>query len=96
MSPLPERRKEYTLRTPNFLGYLLTTEKMPHRRIRAHYEQLSEFERGRIIRLKEAGWTNRRIAHHMDRMMRPLEDTGKNGWTVAHFSYMIVAVDLRL
>ncbi|GFT55288.1 transposable element Tcb1 transposase [Trichonephila clavipes] len=26
---------------------------MPHRRIRAHYEQLSEFERGRIIGLKE-------------------------------------------
>ncbi|GFV92690.1 uncharacterized protein TNCV_1375401 [Trichonephila clavipes] len=26
---------------------------MPRRRIRAHYEQLSEFERGRIIGLKE-------------------------------------------
>ncbi|GFU48551.1 transposable element Tc1 transposase [Trichonephila clavipes] len=26
---------------------------MPHRRIRAHYEQLSEFERGHIIGLKE-------------------------------------------
>ncbi|GFV72778.1 histone-lysine N-methyltransferase SETMAR [Trichonephila clavipes] len=31
-----------------------TTEKMPRRRIRAHYEHLSEFERGRIIGLKEA------------------------------------------
>ncbi|GFX20401.1 HTH_Tnp_Tc3_2 domain-containing protein [Trichonephila clavipes] len=29
---------------------------MPRHRIRAHYEQLSEFERGRIIRLKEAEW----------------------------------------
>ncbi|GFY11559.1 HTH_Tnp_Tc3_2 domain-containing protein [Trichonephila clavipes] len=35
---------------------------MPRRRIRAPYEQLSEFERGRIIGLKEAGWVNRRIA----------------------------------
>ncbi|GFU10304.1 transposable element Tcb1 transposase [Trichonephila clavipes] len=36
-------------------------------RIRAHYEQLSEFERGCFIRLKEAGWENRRIARHMGR-----------------------------
>ncbi|GFU67393.1 transposable element Tc1 transposase [Trichonephila clavipes] len=34
--------------------YLSTTEKMQRRRIRAHYEQLSNFERGRIIGLKEA------------------------------------------
>ncbi|GFX82683.1 uncharacterized protein TNCV_1193581 [Trichonephila clavipes] len=40
---------------------------MPRRRIRAHYEQLSEFERGRIIGLKEEGWANRRIARHMGR-----------------------------
>ncbi|GFV70168.1 transposable element Tc1 transposase [Trichonephila clavipes] len=40
------------------------TEKVPHREIRAHYEQLSEFERGRII-VKDADWANRRIAHHM-------------------------------
>ncbi|GFU75001.1 HTH_Tnp_Tc3_2 domain-containing protein [Trichonephila clavipes] len=40
---------------------------MPRRRIRAHYEQLSEFERGRIIVLKEAGWIKRRIARHMGR-----------------------------
>ncbi|GFU99555.1 transposable element Tc1 transposase [Trichonephila clavipes] len=30
------------------------TEKMPRRGIRAHYEQQSKFERGRIIELKEA------------------------------------------
>ncbi|GFV49020.1 RNase H domain-containing protein [Trichonephila clavipes] len=36
-------------------------------RIRANYEQLSEFERGRIIRLKEAGWANWRIALHTGR-----------------------------
>ncbi|GFX65448.1 transposable element Tc1 transposase [Trichonephila clavipes] len=40
---------------------------MPRRRIRAQYEQLSEFERDRIIELKEGGWTNRRITRHMNR-----------------------------
>lgn len=40
---------------------------MPRRKIRAHYEQLSELERGRIIGFKEAGWSNRRIARHMGR-----------------------------
>nr|XP_042894539.1 uncharacterized protein LOC122268610 [Parasteatoda tepidariorum] len=40
---------------------------MPRCRIRAHYEQLSEFGRGRIIELKEAGWTNRRTARHLSR-----------------------------
>ncbi|GFW47654.1 uncharacterized protein TNCV_2828471 [Trichonephila clavipes] len=40
---------------------------MPRRRVRDHYEQLSEFERGRIIGLKEGGWTNRRINRHMGR-----------------------------
>ncbi|GFU00387.1 uncharacterized protein TNCV_4259111 [Trichonephila clavipes] len=40
---------------------------MPRHRIRAHNEQLSEFERGRIIGQKEGGWANRRIARHMGR-----------------------------
>ncbi|GFX92449.1 HTH_Tnp_Tc3_2 domain-containing protein [Trichonephila clavipes] len=40
---------------------------MPHRRIRANYEQLSEFEIDPIIRLREGGWANRRIAGHMGR-----------------------------
>ncbi|GFS57609.1 HTH_Tnp_Tc3_2 domain-containing protein [Trichonephila clavipes] len=40
---------------------------MPHRKLRAHYKQLSEFEKDDIIGLKEAGWANRRIAHHMGR-----------------------------
>ncbi|GFU10835.1 hypothetical protein NPIL_497681 [Nephila pilipes] len=38
---------------------------MSRRRIRAHYEQMSRFENGRIIGLKEARWANRRIARHM-------------------------------
>ncbi|PRD34645.1 UNVERIFIED_CONTAM: hypothetical protein NCL1_13946 [Trichonephila clavipes] len=40
---------------------------MPRRRIRAHYEQMSEFERCRIIGLKKAGRANRRITRHMGR-----------------------------
>ncbi|GFT05603.1 transposable element Tcb1 transposase [Trichonephila clavipes] len=40
---------------------------MPFRRIGAQYEQLSEFERGRIIGLEKGVWTNRRIARHMGR-----------------------------
>ncbi|GFV80113.1 uncharacterized protein TNCV_1476761 [Trichonephila clavipes] len=47
--------------------YLSTTEKVPHHRIRAHYEQLPEFERDRIIELKEEDWTDKRIARHMGR-----------------------------
>ncbi|GFV19034.1 HTH_Tnp_Tc3_2 domain-containing protein [Trichonephila clavipes] len=35
--------------------------------IRAYYEQLSEFERGCIIGLKETHWANRRITLHMGR-----------------------------
>ncbi|GFY31444.1 uncharacterized protein TNCV_4990031 [Trichonephila clavipes] len=57
-------------------------------------EQLSEFERGPIIGTKEAGSANRRIARHIDRRRRPLEDTCKNGWRMADFSVMMVAVDL--
>ncbi|GFT64895.1 HTH_Tnp_Tc3_2 domain-containing protein [Trichonephila clavipes] len=43
------------------------TDKMPRCRIRAYYEQLSELKRGCITGLKEAGWTNWRIARRMDR-----------------------------
>ncbi|GFT98067.1 uncharacterized protein TNCV_3362731 [Trichonephila clavipes] len=35
--------------------------------IRAHYKQISEIERDRIIGLKEAGWVNKRITCHMGR-----------------------------
>ncbi|GFT21135.1 HTH_Tnp_Tc3_2 domain-containing protein [Trichonephila clavipes] len=35
---------------------------MPLRRNRRQYEQLTDFDRGRIIGLREAGWSNRRIA----------------------------------
>ncbi|GFY22350.1 transposable element Tcb2 transposase [Trichonephila clavipes] len=40
---------------------------MPLRRNRRQYEQLTDFDRGRIIGLREAGWSNRRIGRHLDR-----------------------------
>ncbi|UYV83825.1 hypothetical protein LAZ67_X000316 [Cordylochernes scorpioides] len=40
---------------------------MPRRKIRAHYEHMSEFETGRAIGLKEAGWSNRLIGRHLCR-----------------------------
>ncbi|GFW42711.1 HTH_Tnp_Tc3_2 domain-containing protein [Trichonephila clavipes] len=38
---------------------------MPHHRNRTHCEQLSQFETGCIIGLKESGWENWRIARHI-------------------------------
>ncbi|GFU68536.1 transposable element Tcb2 transposase [Trichonephila clavipes] len=38
---------------------------MPLRCNRRQYEQLTDFDRGRIIGLREAGWSNRRIGRHL-------------------------------
>ncbi|GFV77024.1 transposable element Tcb2 transposase [Trichonephila clavipes] len=40
---------------------------MPLRRFRRQYEQLSQFERGRIIGIMEAGWSARRVARQLGR-----------------------------
>ncbi|GFY17465.1 HTH_Tnp_Tc3_2 domain-containing protein [Trichonephila clavipes] len=40
---------------------------MPLRRNRRQYEQLTDFDRSRIIGLREAGWSNRRIGRHLGR-----------------------------
>ncbi|GFX58200.1 transposable element Tc1 transposase [Trichonephila clavipes] len=53
---------------------------MPRHWIRAHYEQLSELERGPTIGLNGGGWANRKISRHRVESMQPLEDAGKNGW----------------
>ncbi|UYV82953.1 B3GNT1 [Cordylochernes scorpioides] len=45
----------------------ISTVSMPRRKIRAPYEHMSEFETGRAIGLKEAGWSNRLIARHLCR-----------------------------
>ncbi|GFW04761.1 transposable element Tcb2 transposase [Trichonephila clavipes] len=38
---------------------------MPLHRFRRQYEQLSQFERGRIIGMMEAGWSARRVARQL-------------------------------
>ncbi|GFX12236.1 HTH_Tnp_Tc3_2 domain-containing protein [Trichonephila clavipes] len=40
---------------------------MPGKRARRHFSQLSEFEIGRIIGIKTAGWSTRRVAGQVDR-----------------------------
>ncbi|GFT62108.1 uncharacterized protein TNCV_3812641 [Trichonephila clavipes] len=40
---------------------------MPLRRFRRQYEQLSQFESGRIIGVTEDGWSDRRVAHQLSR-----------------------------
>ncbi|GFW66671.1 uncharacterized protein TNCV_1371041 [Trichonephila clavipes] len=40
---------------------------MPLCRFQRQYEQLSQFERGRIIGMMEAGWSARRVAPQLDR-----------------------------
>ncbi|GFY15115.1 transposable element Tcb2 transposase [Trichonephila clavipes] len=40
---------------------------MPIRRFRRQYEQLSQFERGRIIAMMEAGWSARQVARQLGR-----------------------------
>ncbi|GFW00494.1 HTH_Tnp_Tc3_2 domain-containing protein [Trichonephila clavipes] len=39
--------------------------RIPLRRNRRQYEQLTDFDRGRIIGLREVGWSNRRIGRHL-------------------------------
>ncbi|GBL79076.1 hypothetical protein AVEN_49017-1 [Araneus ventricosus] len=40
---------------------------MPLRRNRRQYKQLSDLQRGRIVGLREAGWSNRCIGRHLGR-----------------------------
>ncbi|GFV04702.1 transposable element Tcb1 transposase [Trichonephila clavipes] len=40
---------------------------MPSRRFRRQYENLSQFERRRIIGMMEAGWSVRRVTRQLDR-----------------------------
>ncbi|GBL89169.1 Transposable element Tc1 transposase [Araneus ventricosus] len=41
--------------------------RMSDRRVRIHFSQLSEFERGLIMGMKTAGWSTRRVARQVDR-----------------------------
>ncbi|GFT13100.1 hypothetical protein TNCV_431931 [Trichonephila clavipes] len=68
---------------------------MPRRRIRAHYEKMSEFKRGRIIGLKGTELANRRITRHMGRSDAAIRRCCNNEWTIADFSVMRVVVNLE-
>ncbi|GFW16999.1 HTH_Tnp_Tc3_2 domain-containing protein [Trichonephila clavipes] len=52
---------------------------MPLRRNRRQYEQLTDFDRGRIIGLREAGWSNRRIGRHLGRSDMVVARCGNSG-----------------
>ncbi|GFW54980.1 hypothetical protein TNCV_2785951 [Trichonephila clavipes] len=62
--------------------------------IRPHYEQLSEFETGRIIGLKEAGWENRRITRHRGRSDAAKRKCWQEWWKMIDFSVMMLAIYL--
>ncbi|GFS54650.1 transposable element Tc1 transposase [Trichonephila clavipes] len=49
---------------------------MPDKRARRHFSQLSEFERGLIIKMKTAGWSTRRVTGQVDRS----ESAVRNCW----------------
>ncbi|GFW21007.1 uncharacterized protein TNCV_2702471 [Trichonephila clavipes] len=53
---------------------------MPGKRARRHFSQLSEFERGLIIRMKTAGWSTRRVAGQVHRSECAVRNFGEQ-WT---------------
>ncbi|UYV83528.1 hypothetical protein LAZ67_23001355 [Cordylochernes scorpioides] len=54
---------------------------MPRRKIRAHYEHMSEFKRGRAIVLKEAGWSYRIITRYLFRGYMAIRRCWQRGLT---------------
>ncbi|GFW37094.1 transposable element Tcb2 transposase [Trichonephila clavipes] len=48
-----------------FMSFSRAEVDMPLCRFRRQYEQLSQFERGRIIGMMEAGWSARRVARQL-------------------------------
>ncbi|GFV16114.1 hypothetical protein TNCV_3378781 [Trichonephila clavipes] len=57
---------EYKTRNQSLFEYKARAEvDITLRRFRRQYEQLSWFERRRIIGMMEAGWSARRIAHQL-------------------------------
>ncbi|GBN26918.1 hypothetical protein AVEN_111680-1 [Araneus ventricosus] len=47
---------------------------MPFRRRRSHYQQLTEFERGRVLGLRESGFSFRDIAERLGRNVSTVHD----------------------
>ncbi|GFU53190.1 SHC-transforming protein 1 [Trichonephila clavipes] len=66
--PIISAESALLLRTP--VHRVRSSASKPVQVIQAQYEQLSEFERGRIIGLKEAGWANRRMGQSVAAIRR--------------------------
>ncbi|GFW57735.1 uncharacterized protein TNCV_2926541 [Trichonephila clavipes] len=60
-------RAKLPLRSKNELRRERAEVDMSLRRFRRQYEQLSQFERGRIIGMLEDGWSARRVARQLGR-----------------------------
>ena len=56
---------------------------MPLRRVPTPVEQLKPFERGRIVGLREAGWTYRRIVAHVGHNVSVVSRCFQH-WSVEH------------
>ena len=68
---------------PSTLGY---NHAPPTSSLRTPVEQLQTFERGRIVGLREAGWTYRRIAAHVGRNVSTVCCCFEQ-WSVEHSHY---------
>ncbi|GFV54833.1 HTH_Tnp_Tc3_2 domain-containing protein [Trichonephila clavipes] len=64
MDGIDSKRSAFPVDQVN-LKFVFSTDAL--RRNRRQYEQLTDFDRGRIIGLREAGWSNRRIGRHLGR-----------------------------
>ncbi|GFY06707.1 uncharacterized protein TNCV_3525631 [Trichonephila clavipes] len=59
---------------------------MPLRHFRKQYEQLSQFERRRIIGIREAGWSARRVARQLGRYDCVVRSVGTSGSERCHLN----------
>ncbi|GFV09676.1 hypothetical protein TNCV_335571 [Trichonephila clavipes] len=66
----PEEIKLQSRNSARMRSLTILRLRMPLRRNRRQYEQLTDFDRGRILGLREAGWSNRRIGRHRTRSER--------------------------
>ncbi|GBM70360.1 hypothetical protein AVEN_151494-1 [Araneus ventricosus] len=53
---------------------ILCLSRMPLRRRRSHYQPLTEFERGRVVGLREGGFSFRDIAERLGRNVSTVHD----------------------
>ncbi|GFV49654.1 transposable element Tcb2 transposase [Trichonephila clavipes] len=67
---------------------------MPLRHFRRQYEQLSQYERGRIIGMMEAGWSARRVARQLCRS-DCVWCRGQGNWTAAEWNQVVFSDESR-